>query len=307
MAPLIVSGYRSERLDGSQTSADEREDKMANNRCHGLLALSVTLLLALWLGLTVPIAHVQVTAGMVGERPAPLTPRWKQLILRIEQDKQAGVLSVDEAALLRFTALSDWERLPAHYRQDPLIEEPRPILEEGMLESAEKLNALFSDQRSWAETTHQTIAAQMEQAEMDFYGQFNEQLTTTHFLIHWDSTGGPNTPANCSPSSCPYVTSLALTLESSWSSLKQWGYAMPAPSVFGRPRIHVYVVAELEMCRIPTERIGLSWPGEIRLSSTLTDPTIYLPLFTHELYHQVQWHYLGFHGSGCGAWLDAWT
>lgn len=76
-----------------------------------LLALGLPLLLSGWLLLTLPITHAQSEVPFPDGATSLPRSAWQQAVALIEQDRVAGILSTDEAALLRFTALTDWQQL----------------------------------------------------------------------------------------------------------------------------------------------------------------------------------------------------
>lgn len=250
-----------------------------------------------------------------GDGPDAMVIPWKQAIQKIEADRIAGKLTVDEAAWLRWQAVAEPMQLPLAYRPDPdvLAEwQAPPIGDEppgqGMALVGEGIAALFADQDQWKPETRDRISQAMAAHEQHSLAQLDAVTTTAHFKIHW-ATNGPAAPAGCNEAECPYVITVAQVLEQAWHQFGVLGYDLPPPGYYHNPAsplIDVHVVSQTEVlpCSwngLSPHEPGISFPGEIRFVNTL-HPDEIPSIVTHEAFHQVQWRAVGFRTHGCPFW-----
>ncbi|MBA3531223.1 MAG: hypothetical protein H0T73_04795 [Ardenticatenales bacterium] len=276
--------------------------------------------------------------------PEPEAEPWETSIAKIEAARHAGALSTSEAARLRWLAISDWQQLPPSYQpqapshvisapQDrntsskprtlpapgasvplhahPNSSEAGPT--DGMVQAAARMAAVFSDHTEWDSATTEAIYADMEQAQQQELVSLNLNITSTHFVIHW-AANDDDLPDGCETTACSYARAISDSLELSWREFENYGYNMPPPMHFGKEKIDVYIQPVVTVCGASygdaeeedKKILGMSWPGDIYLRSDQSNHDVLLPLATHELYHQVQWYYVGFSGNGCGSWISPW-
>lgn len=239
-------------------------------------------------------------------------PAWNQAVANIEAAKESGLLTVEDAAVYRFWAITDLDLLPAEFLPESRPKDQSPNLTrddgppvDGLSVLAAKLDALFVDEHVWSPQTRSVVMGLFEEASKSAsaaLADLPETELTPHFAIHWTDQG-----ADAPPAGAAYIDAIANSLEEAWTKLEgpDYGYEMPDPSEFGLvpdpndgiTRFDVFVVEEVKACGVlPLDHaIGSTLPGEIRLVNDR--PLARIPTDTaHELFHMLQWNYAGFKG-----------
>ncbi|MBA3532804.1 MAG: hypothetical protein H0T73_12840 [Ardenticatenales bacterium] len=235
------------------------------------LLLALCLVVLLFTGLLLPLRLANA------QRPDQTPQRpWQQAIRAIEADHSKGRLSIDQAALYRFYALSNSRQLPARYQpsnhgssphQPPIDLRASP--HDSMEPIGEMFAALFIDEAAWQPETRELIAGLMEEESLLAINSHTMiSPTKRHFLIHWDSSGGPNTPPSCRSTlpRCDYVDVISETLEYAYDELVLSGHDMPEPSDFGLGKIDIEIVGDIAPCNfpfVPNNVAAFSPPGKI--------------------------------------------
>lgn len=267
-------------------------------------------------GMLIVLTALFIASAQANPGPINLTPPWKQAVEKIERAKVDGDITVDEAAILRFWAVSDLERLPEEFQPETSPAEYEAEISEdqyrsGMSELADRLDALFIDEGKWSEETKAFIINQIEQNSQE-NSALDKEYITPHFIIHWTDKG-PDAPAAGSL----YIELIADGLEHAWSKLESpsFGYEMPDPVEFGLSphpedeitRFDVYIGENIKACNIwPIHRGGFVLPGKIKLKNDISLDELDT-LTAHEWFHMMQWNYAGFKNSKCpGGALNAW-
>jgi|GEM_PF-5193236 len=257
-----------------------------------------------------------MTSAQANPGPINLSPPWKQAVEKIERAKVDGDITVDEAAIFRFWAVSNLERLPEEFQPATSPAEYEAAIKEeyyrsGLSELADRLDALFIDEEQWSEDTKSFIMDQLKENPEE-NSALDKEYLTDHFIIHWTDKG-PDAPA----AGLLYIEGIADGLEHAWSKLESpnFGYEMPDPVEFGLSphpddditRFDVYVKEEIKACNIKTiHRGGFVLPGKIKLKNNISLDKLDT-LTAHEWFHMMQWNYAGFKNSKCpGGAINAW-
>ena len=294
---------------------------MMEKKFRGLLILGLLMVLSS-IGLVVlTLSTLTLSAQTIlpsADRSSSPELALRDAIEKIEAARLSGRLTTDRAARYRLWTLADPTRLPPEFQPTATAASftaDEAVPHDGLPELAEMLDALFVDQADWSAETRMAILAEFEEGERRSRAVLDAltETPTEHFTIHWDNTGGPDTP----PEGFTYIVTLADELEHAWQALEGYGYEMPDAADFGKSvdlagnaRFDVYVVDEIRICdviRITRSRAGaVTLPGDMWFFND-HDPDKLDTMTAHELFHMLQWNYADFHDSGCLGKLGAWS
>lgn len=246
------------------------------------------------------------------ENQEPSIPPWVESIHLINKMEAQGSISLDKAVRLRLQALRDPFSLPPQFQPSLRFENQlttRPKC--GLPEFTAKNQALFKDYEEWNSETKLFVEQEMKQDENQALSSTQSLRETTHFKIYWD----PNEIQD----GADYASVLATLLEQAWDIFEtDHGYAMPDPSeyyliidenVFHLEKFEVRIVNRVTFCFLfPLEATGFALPGRIQFNVNYLDKseTDWMESLTaHELFHLIQWDYIGFRQAQCSGDLSA--
>ncbi len=244
-----------------------------------------------------------------GQNEAP-PPAWQEAIERIDQALAAGKISLGQAVRLRLLALQTPFALPEDYRPRLTPQAyAKPPAQCGLPEAMAKTQVLFRDQKQWDEGTKSFIEQKFQRFEQEYRARLAamETLETEHFRIRWDPDEIPDGQA--------YADVLAGYLEEAWTRFADAGYTMPdpgeyytmiptdPPTIFYYDRIEVEIVPEVRLCGVfPINTSALTLLITIQFdvhNLSTTGSAFEQATAAHELFHVIQWDYLGFRQVQC--------
>lgn len=238
---------------------------------------------------SMPEPTALVSTAIVTSTTFPVfSQEWQAIVYKIDRDRDKGSLTVDQAARLRFTALSEPESLPVEYRLTPdelanvLSTSTQTYHQDGEGVLADRMNAVFYNRNEWEAETEAQINAQMATAgaQAPAYS-IPAVYTTTHFTILFDNDpNSPDYPGNVGTgyTAIAYVLDLGTRLEDAWNTYADpsgFGYLMPDPHDYWAdnwgnrlPRFKVSVLARanIRICGLKVPSPGIALPGEIWIS-----------------------------------------